>query len=479
MRATFLACFAAYAALVLGAGLVFSRRMKSLDDFFLAARNLPGGLIFLALTSSWFGAASMLVATDRAYTEGVRSLWIMGVPAVATVILLAAFVAKPLRRFEITSLPDLVELRYGRLVRHLAAALIVFYMILLAASQLVALGRFLGTFLGIPYFSALAAGMAVVLTYSAVGGLRSVVFTDVVKLPLLAVGVGGLAVFLAGRLAGASAGGGGFAGGIRAAFATAPPGASPGYFHMFGGAGDNILIAVSFTLAWTISPIALQRIQSARSLGAARRGLWGAAGALAVLYALVAAIGILAAALFGGRPLSGPLVSEIIAGPAGPVWGAVLFVAVLGAVLSTMDTAVNTGALSLARDVFQQVSPLARRRPVAAGRLATVVVAVLAVAIAARLQDILKTIGLASEIMAEGLFVPGMAMIFFKRRAPLAGLLSLGLGGGFAGLCFLGSVGLLPLDLPSWPRSLPWGIGLSLAGYLGGQVLTLNKNSET
>ena len=469
MRTAFLACFAAYAALVLGAGLVFSRRMKTFEDFFLAARNLPGGLIFLALTSSWFGAASMLVATDRSYAEGARSLWIMGVPAVATVLLLAAFVAKPLRRLEITSLPDLVELRYGRLVRHLSAALIVFYMILLAASQLVALGRFLGTFLGIPYLAALAAGMAVVLAYSAVGGLRSVVFTDVIKFPLLAVGVGGLAVFLAGRLAG-SVGSQGIAAGLRAAFTTVPPGAPEGYFRLFGGAGDNVLIALSFTLAWTISPIALQRIQAARSLGAARRGLLGAAGALAVLYALVAAIGILAAALFGGRPLSGPLVSEIIAGPAGPVLGVILFVAVLGAVLSTLDTAVNTGALSLARDVFQQVSPLARKRPVAAGRLATVAVAVLAVAIAARLQDILRTIGLASEIMAEGLFVPGMAMIFLKRRAPLAGLLSLGLGGGFAGLCFLGAAGVLPLGLPAWPRSLPWGVGLSLVGYVVGRV---------
>lgn len=71
MKTGFAAYFAAYVALVLGAGLVFSRRMKSLADFFLAARDLPGGFVFLALTSSWFGATSILVATDRAYAAGL------------------------------------------------------------------------------------------------------------------------------------------------------------------------------------------------------------------------------------------------------------------------------------------------------------------------------------------------------------------------------------------------------------------------
>ena len=34
--------------------------------------------------------------------------------------------------------------------------------------------------------------------------------------------------------------------------------------------------------------------------------------------------------------------------------------------------------------------------------------------------------------MAEGLLVPGLAALFLKKRAPLAGLLALALGGGYA-----------------------------------------------
>ena len=67
--------------------------------------------------------------------------------------------------------------------------------------------------------------------------------------------------------------------------------------------------------------------------------------------------------------------------------------------------------------------------------------------------------------MAEGLFIPGIAMIFMKRRAPLAGLLSLVLGGGFSVLSFLGSLGALPFSLPAWPHSVPYGLALSVLGF--------------
>jgi solute:Na+ symporter, SSS family len=100
--------------------------------------------------------------------------------------------------------------------------------------------------------------------------------------------------------------------------------------------------------------------------------------------------------------------------------------------------------------------------------VATVLVGALAFLVAMKFTSILKTIGLASEVMAEGLFVPGIAMVFLKKKLPTAGLLSLGLGGGFALAGFLSQSGLISLGLPVWPYSVPFGVGLSAAGFLIG-----------
>jgi solute:Na+ symporter, SSS family len=461
MRPEFFGFLALYLCALLAIGLKFSRRMKTLEDYFLASRSLPAWLIFLSLTASWFGATSILVTTDDAYRRGLSAAWLVGVPAIVTVLLFGVFLAGPIRRLEVITLPDLVEKRYGKTVRHLAAFLIFWYMVVLASSQMVALGQFLGPFLDVPYIWSLAAGTAVVLVYLLRGGLFSVVATDVFQVLLLTGGVLGLAVHL-GRL-------------TPAAGVLSPGGAAAdGLFNPFANIRSDLLIALSFVLAWTISPIAWQRVQAAGTVKKARLGFLAAAGAFVILYGLVVFIGISAKPVFGSRELNQPLISDLILSGAGRWLGGILFVAVVAAILSTLDTAINTGALTLTRDVYVRV--LARRSGgrlpgVGAGRAATVFMAVLAFLVATRFQSILEILGLSSEIMAEGLFVPGIAMIWLRGRRPLAGGLSLALGGGFALAGFLSALNALPVWLPSWPDSVPYGVGLSLAGFIVGYAL--------
>ncbi len=461
MRPEYFFFLALYLAALLAIGVGFSRRMKSLEDFFLASRSLPAGLIFLSLTASWFGATSILVTTDDAYRRGVGAAWLVGVPAIVTVLIFGVFLAGPIRRLDAITLPDLVERRYGRTVRHLAAFLIFWYMVVLASSQMVALGQFLRPFLDVPYVWSLAIGTAAVLVYLLRGGLFSVVATDVFQCLLLAGGVLGLAVHLVRR--------------IPAAAILGPGGGSAdGRFNPFSSLGPDLLIAASFVLAWTISPIAWQRVQAARTEKSARRGFLAAAGAFVVLYSLVVLIGILAKPFLGSGGLRHPLISELILSGAGSWLGGILFVAVVAAILSTMDTAINTGALTLTRDIYFRI--FVRRTPsrlpaVGAGRAATLVMAALAFLVATQFRSILKTLGLSSEVMAEGLFVPGIAMIWLRDRRPLAGGLSLGLGGGFALAGFLAALNVLPVRLPAWPASVPYGVGLSLVGFVVGYAL--------
>jgi SSS family solute:Na+ symporter len=453
---------AAYLILVLLIGLRFSRKMGNLVDYFLASRSLRAPLIFFSLTASWFGATSILVTMDESFRAGVSAFWLVGLPAVVTVLGFGFFLAGPIRRLDIVTLPDLVERRYGRTVRHLASLLIFWYMVVLGSSQLVALGQFIKPFFRLAEFWSLALGTAVVLVYLLSGGLFSVVATDVFQFIFLTGGTIGLAVFI-GRMSP-----------VELVLGASHQAGIPEYFDFFYDFKRSALVALSFILAWTISPIVWQRIQAARSEAAARKGLFAAAGGFIILYGLVVLIGILCLPLFLGQPLGHPLISEIIASRAGVIGGGLLFIVVAAAILSTLDTAINTGALTLTEDIYYGLlRPRSERssRSVRAGRAATLLTAVMALAVATRFQSILRTLGLASEIMAEGLFVPGLAMLFLRRRRPLAGGLSLALGGGFALAGFFGETNVLPLRLPPWPFSVPLGLGLSLAGFAVGFLL--------
>ena len=459
MKTGFVLAIVAYAGVLWAAGLRLPRRLEGLESFFLASRRLGSLRVAFSLCASWIGAASLLVSTDEAFRDGTSAIWIIGIPAVATLLLLLAL-AGPVRAAAGSTLSDLMESKYGKADRFLTSVLIVWYMTVLAASQMVAAGSFLGSFLGTSPIPSLAIAAGIVLVYSAAGGLISVSRTHVVQVVLLVVGVTGMIAALVSRTSW---------GAVRSAASELGKGS---YFDMFAHADRNILVALSFVLAWTISPIAWQRMQAARSEGAARRGLLGAALLLAVFYAGIVVAGMLFLPLFPHGGSGVPLVTAFISGGAGPFLGGLLFVTVLAAILSTMDAALNAGAFTLTKDLLGLgKGPTSAPRAVALARVSTVALAIAAFLVATRFNDILKTLGLASKVMAEGLLIPGLAVLFLKKKAPWAGLLSLVFGGGYAVVCFLEEAGLGLVSVPPWPWSLPLGVGLAAAGFLAGLLV--------
>lgn len=462
MRTGFLLAILAYAAALWGvAAFGLRRKAESLEAFFLASRRLGPGRLALTLCASWIGAASLLVSTDEAFRSGASAIWIVGVPALVTLLALAALV-RPIRAATGLTLSGLIRDRYGRAAGAVTTVLIVWYMVLLAASQMVAAGPFLGAFLGTGPFLSLLLAAGLVVVYSAAGGLQAVARTHVVQFALLVAGVAGMIASLASRVSWAD---------VRAAAAAA---GKFNYFNALAGAERNALIALSFALAWTISPIAWQRMQAARSEAASRRGTLAAALLLVGFYAAIVAAGMLFLPVFPAGGTGVPLVTRFVELESGRFLGGLVFVTVLAAILSTMDAALNTGAFTLTGDLLglgKSTDAPAGRRPLVLARASTAVLAAAALLVAARLGDILKTLGLASAIMAEGLLVPGLAALFLKRRAPLAGLLSLLAGGGYALAGFLAEAGFLRISLPPWPRSLPQGMLLGAGGFLAGLLL--------
>ncbi len=460
MNLELVAAVVLYTAILVAVGLWFPKKLAGFDSFFLGSRQVGAPRVAFSLVASWIGAASLLVSTDEAFRSGVSAYWIIGLPAVAT-LLLFLFLTGPIRALGGATISDRMEDRYGRAARPVMTFLIVWYMMLLAGSQMVAAGEFLGTMLGTSYIISLAVAAAVVLIYTMAGGFVAVVRTHALQFFLLAAGVLGLVASLAHRSSWHDVG-----------LASARLGKS-GYFSFFSGGERNALVALSFILAWTISPIAWQRIQSARSTASARLGLAGAAAALAVFYAGIVAAGMLFLPLSPQGTVAVPLVIATIRLQAGSPLAGLIFVTVLAAILSTMAAAVNTGAFSLARDLIRYsrgTIPAARELVLA--RAATLFLGAGAFLVAARFKDILTTLGLASKVLAEGLFIPGLAALLLKKTSRLAGLLSMGAGGGYALVCFFGEAGLLRVfPVLPWPWSLPLGISLSALGFVLGLVL--------
>ena len=151
-----------------------------------------------------------------------------------------------------------------------------------------------------------------------------------------------------------------------------------------------------------------------------------------------------------------------------------MFLGIAAAIMSTSDSALNIAALTLVKDVFN-IDGETRIIPWA--RFFTLISGILTLVIAFQFRSIIKTLGLASEIMAEGLFVPGMAALLWRKNLPKAGLLSLAFGGGFALIVFFNSLERF-LPLPQWPYSVPIGLSLSILGFASGAILDRRQKNS-
>lgn len=448
-----------YVAGLLFAGTKYRAKIKNFEDYFLAGRTLNAASIAFTLSASWIGAASLLVSTDESFSQGISAIWIIGVPAVATLILFI-FLADKIRALGPATLPSLVEERYGRAARLITSVLIVWYMAALAASQLVALGSFLKTFTGLNYLAVIVAGAALVFVYSGFGGFLSVVRTHILQFCLLMLGVAALVISVVKQSS------------WQEVKIIAKSSGMEDYFYLFNQFDRKWLIALSFILAWTVSPIAWQRIQAARDAGMARKGLITAALFLGIFYLGIVVSGMLMLPVSKENPALTPIILGYLSHTNLQWLTALVFISVVAAILSTTDAAVNSGAYNLASDLVEyRLVKSEKVKHTVFPLFSTVAILFIAVVVASRFSSILKTLGLASKIMAEGLFVPGIAALLTKKRRPLAGVMSLLSGGSFAVLGFCQESGWIALGFPEWPYSIIPGAGISLLGFTIGMLI--------
>ncbi len=187
-----LAVVAAYFGIIILIGIWVSRRTKSGDDLFLAGRSLGWAAIGFSLFASNISSSTLIGLTGSAYTTGIAVSayeWLAGVP-----LLLRAFVFAPIfLKTHITTTPEYLDRRYSRRTRLYFSALTIFFTIVVdCAGGLYAGGLVLNTFFpNVPLWaSAVAIGLFAGI-YTAAGGLKAVVYTDVMQAVVL---IGGSAI---------------------------------------------------------------------------------------------------------------------------------------------------------------------------------------------------------------------------------------------------------------------------------------------
>lgn len=185
----------------LGIGIYVSKSSgESANAFFLSGRSMPWWLLGLSMVATTFSTDTPNLVTDIVRTNGVSGNWVWW--AFLITGLLTVFVyAKLWRKSNVNTDLEFYELRYGgkpasflRKFRALYLG-IIFNVITMSAVTLAAI-KIGGIMLGLePWQTVITAGL-VTVTFSAIGGFKGVVYTDVILFFVAIIGAIGAAYYL-------------------------------------------------------------------------------------------------------------------------------------------------------------------------------------------------------------------------------------------------------------------------------------------
>lgn len=140
------------------------KKNTSVLDYFFAGRSLPFWALSITFIVSWWGAGSAISTADLAYSDGLGAFWYYGVPVLLSTFLMILG-AKAIRRVGYLTQGKMMTARYSEGVAKILSVMILIFMTFSAASQMVGVGNFFGTYLGLDYELAVLVVTAIVMDY--------------------------------------------------------------------------------------------------------------------------------------------------------------------------------------------------------------------------------------------------------------------------------------------------------------------------
>jgi SSS family solute:Na+ symporter len=308
-------------------------------------------------------------------------------------------------RHDFFTVGDLLEHRYGALVRAVMTALLWIATPAILAGQLIALAVVLEVVIDLPRAAGLILGGLVTTTYFTAGGLRGSAWINLLQLVALLVGLV-VALPLAIREVG------GMPGLIEAAARV-----DEGYLDFWQNGESGWLLLAILAPNFIVSPGLLQKVYGARDRRSVHLGLGLAALALALFAFVPAVLGMVARV---ARPdLVNPdhALPLLLQSEVPLVIGALGLGALFVADISSADAILFMLATSMSKDLFKRfLHPDASDRQVLmVARLAAVAGGILAVIMGLFSSSVVGPLQVFYSLVGLSLFVPVIAALYLRR----------------------------------------------------------------
>lgn len=179
----------AYTVLIIAIGVWVGRKTESSEDYFLAGRSLIWPIVGFSLFASNISSSTLIGLSGAAYSSGIAVYNYEWFAVVVLVLFIFVFLPFYLKS-KVYTMPEFLEKRFDERSRYYMASVVIVGNVLLetagglyAAALVVQLA-----YPGIELLHSIIVLAVLAGAYTAVGGLKAVVYTDAIQAVLLLIG---------------------------------------------------------------------------------------------------------------------------------------------------------------------------------------------------------------------------------------------------------------------------------------------------
>ncbi|MFU2018380.1 sodium/proline symporter [Peribacillus butanolivorans] len=176
-----------YLLLMLGVGVLFSRKKLDHADYFLGGNKLPGWALAFSERATGESAYMFLGAVGFIYVTGLSGIWILSgmfIGVLFSWLFLAKRFMNETKKYKVYTLTDYIAVKFPNhtnLIRWLSSIIMVIFFTCYLAAQFSGVGKTLYSFSGLNITVGTIVVALIIIAYSCMGGFMSVVWTDTIQ----------------------------------------------------------------------------------------------------------------------------------------------------------------------------------------------------------------------------------------------------------------------------------------------------------
>ena len=389
-----------YLAIVLFLGLWAGRGVKSIKDYATAGKTFGALVIFATLSASFIGGGFSTGNAEKVFLVGIANivaLWGFSLKEV----MVARFIAPRMERYpDAISVGDIMEPHYGKGARIFSGVFGVLLCAGILGAQVGAMGYVFHLFMGVERETGIMLGCGIVIFYATIGGMRSVVWTDIFQFIILAIGLP-LTLYFGIQ----------HAGGLDAVIQATPDA------HRTLPTDPKALLSlaalfVAFFLGETLVPPYVQRLLIGKNTKEIVRGTMLSGLFSVPFFAITGLIGLVALAL--NPELNANLaLPYVVQESLPPFFQGIVIAAIISIIMSSADSFLNGAAISFTNDIMRPLlkKELSSKKELRIAQGVTLLVGVLSIVFALSITSVLDILLYAYNFWAPTVLIPLAAAI--------------------------------------------------------------------